>query len=446
MSGPVLIQGGRIIDPGAGVDAIGDLLLRDGRVAAVQLGGGVDAPEGTQVIDATGLVVTPGFVDLHAHLREPGFEEKETIATGAKAAARGGFTTVCCMPNTSPAIDTLATVEFVLGTARGHGAVRVLPVGAVTKGRQGRELTEMWELAEAGVVGFSDDGSAVADGHLARNAIAYSGGIGLPIMEHCEDPSLSGGCMHEGAVATRLGLRGIPAAAEETIAARDIHLAELTGGRVHICHISTAGAVDLVRRAKEKGLAVTAEVTPHHLTLTDEWVAGEDGSGGLAQDAYDTDTKVNPPLRTREHIEAVVQGLRGGVIDAIATDHAPHTIVDKLCEYDTAAFGISGFETALGAVLSLYHDGVIDLPTIVERLTSGPARIIDHGGIGLGTLRQGAPGDVTIFDPGEEWVVDREAFVSKGKNTPLHGRRLRGRVVATVFGGALIHEERSVHA
>ncbi|MEE9286366.1 MAG: dihydroorotase [Dehalococcoidia bacterium] len=446
MSGSVLIRGGRIIDPAQGVDAVGDLLVRDGRVAAVAPGGGLSAPERTPELDATGLVVTPGFIDLHCHLREPGYEEKETIATGTLAAARGGFTTVCCMPNTKPAIDTRATADFVLGKARHEAAVRVLPIGAVTVDRAGRELVEMGEMTEAGVVAFSDDGSPVADARLMRSALTYARTLGVPIINHCEEPGLSrSGVMHEGRVATFLGLGGVPAAAEDTMVARDIFLAELTGGHVHIAHVSTRGAVELVRQARERGLPVTAEVSPHHLLLTDEAVAGgalaegrHDGSSGTA---YDTNAKVNPPLRSREHVDAVVAGLRDGVIEAIATDHAPHTVVDKLCEFDLAAFGISGLETALGSVLALVHDGRITLPALVERLTWGPARIIDGGRTGIGTLRAEAPGDVVLFDPDREWVVDAQAFASKGKNTPLDGRRLKGRVVTTIVGGSVVWAE-----
>ncbi len=443
MSRSILIKDGRIIDPRNGMDAVSDLLILEGKVAEV--GKALAAPEGTLVLNARGLVVSPGFVDLHCHLREPGFEEKETIATGTLAAARGGFTTVCCMPNTQPAIDTRATVDFILAKARSEGAVRVLPVAAVTKGRTGGQLVEMGELAEAGAVGFSDDGDPVADPRLMRSALTYTRPLGLPVMDHCEDPSLSGGVMHEGKVSTRLGLRGIPAAAEESMVARDILLAELAGGSVHIAHISAAGSVELVRRAKAKGLPVTAEVTPHHLTLTHEWVTG-DGTTEAQQPAanagypYDTNTKVNPPLRESADVDVMVEALREGIIDAIATDHAPHTIVEKLCPYDEAAFGISVLETGLGSVLSLFHQGRIDLPTLVARLTVGPAGIIDHGGLGLGTLSVGAPGDVTVFDPDIEWVVDVERFSSKGRNSPLHGRRLKGGVVATVFNGSVVFE------
>ena len=439
----LLIRGGRIVDPSQGIDAVGELLLLDGRVAALRLGGGLAAPQETPVLEAGGLVVAPGFVDLHCHLREPGFEEKETIATGTLAAARGGFTTVCCMPNTQPPVDCRAVVDFIEEKARDEGVVRVLPIGAVSKGRAGRELVEMEELAEGGVVGFSDDGSPVADADVMRRALTTSLSLGLPVIDHCEEPSLSGGVMHEGEVATRLGLRGIPAAAEESMVARDIALAELTGGRLHIAHVSTAGSVVLIREARERGLAVTAEVTPHHLTLTHEWVARQGDGGARRQQRYryDTNTKVNPPLGGPEDVEALIEGLRRGVIDAIATDHAPHAAADKTCSYEEAAFGISGFETALASLLSLVYQGRMPLTALVERLTWGPARIIDRHKIGIGTLRAGAPADLTLFDPELEWQVDVEAFQSKGKNSPLHGRPLKGKVVATVFGGVLVHKE-----
>ncbi|HEY8489623.1 MAG TPA: dihydroorotase [Dehalococcoidia bacterium] len=434
----ILIRGGRVLDPGRGLDTVGDVLIRNGRVVAA---GPAQTGRADLVIQAAGLVVCPGFVDLHTHLREPGLEHKETIATGTLAAARGGFTTVCAMPNTEPAADTRSVVEFVLRRAAEAGHVRVLPVGAVTKGRAGRELAELGELAEAGAVAFSDDGSPVADAGLMRRALEYASAFGLPVSDHCETPELArGGVMHEGWVATRLGLRGQPAAAEESMVARDLQLAELTGARVHIAHVSTAGAVELIRRAKERGVPVTAEVTPHHLTLTHEAVAwGPDGADGPLR--YDTNARVNPPLRSRADVEACVQGLRDGTIDAVATDHAPHALVDKQVEFDLAAPGISNLETALAQVLTLVHAGLLDLPALVERLTAGPVRAwgLDRWVEGLGTLREGAPADVTVFDPDEEWTVDPTAFASKGRNTPLAGVRLRGRVVATVAGGRLVY-------
>ncbi len=425
------IRGGRVIDPANGIDAIADVLITDGRITAVGPDAGKDAGE---TIDATGLVVCPGFVDIHTHLREPGFEHKETIATGTLAASRGGFTTVCAMPNTNPPIDTAATVEFVLRAAETQGHVRVLPIGCVTRGRAGVELAELAELANAGAVAFSDDGSPVADAHLMRRALEYAGMLGLPIIDHCEDPALTaGGVMHEGWVSTRLGLRGVPAAAEEAMVARNIALAEETGAHVHIAHTSTAGSVNLVRAAKARGVPVTAEVTPHHLALTHEAVLLGPGEtpGGLA---YDTNAKVNPPLRTRADADACVAGLLDGTIDCIATDHAPHAIQDKLCEFDTAAFGISGLETAFALSLT-----TIPLETLIERLTIAPVRALglDRRLPGLGTLSAGAPADVVLIDPQAEQTVEPETFASKGKNTPLAGRTLNGRIVATVCNGSI---------
>jgi dihydroorotase len=458
MSDSLAIRGGRVLDPGRGLDTVADVLIENGRIAKV----GADLAA-AQVIDASGLVVCPGFVDIHCHLRDPGFEHKETIETGTRAAARGGFTTVCCMPNTEPPIDSRATVEYVLRTAAAVGLVRVLPIGCVSRGRHGEALAELADLGEAGVVGFSDDGNPVADGALMRRALEYSKALGLPIIDHCEEPSLTKeGVMHEGWVATRLGLRGQPAAAEEAAVERDIALAEFTGSRVHIAHVSTRGSVDLVRAAKARGMNVTAEVTPHHLTLTHEAVAfspafpagksagrtagnggltpagGESGLGG-----YDTNAKVNPPLRTREDVEACVEGLLDGTIDAIATDHAPHALEDKLCEFDQAAFGISNFETALGALLTLVPGGRLDLTAVVAKLTAGPvaALALDRrpGLDGLGSLAPGAPADVVVLDPQREWVVEPERFASKGRNTPLAGRSLRGQVIATVYGGRVVY-------
>jgi dihydroorotase len=445
------IRGGRILDPGRGVDLVGDVLMREGRIAAV----GPDvAAEAERVVDASGLIVCPGLIDIHCHLREPGFEHKETIETGTRAAARGGFTTVCCMANTEPPIDSRAGVEFILRTATAQGVVRVLPIGCITRGRQGKELAEMGDMAEAGAVGFSDDGSPVVDSALMRHALEYVSAFGLPIIEHSEELSLSHeGVMHEGWVSNRLGLRGIPAAAEETAIARNIALAELTGAHLHGAHVSTGESVDLIRRAKQRGVRVTAEVMPHHLTLTDEAVMlaasvlseveGVESPGGLA---YDTNAKVNPPLRPRADVDACIAGLADGTIDAIATDHAPHAIEDKLCEFDFAAFGISGFETALALCLSLVHEGKVDLSTLIYKLTAGPVQTLglERFVPGLGSLAEGAPGDVLVFDPEAEWVVEPERFASKGKNTPLAGRTLKGRVVATMYGGRPVFVEEGV--
>ncbi|MEO6197334.1 MAG: dihydroorotase [Dehalococcoidia bacterium] len=436
----LLIRGSRVIDPANGIDEIRDVVIEDGVIAS---GDGGKA----ETIDASGLIVAPGFVDIHTHLREPGFEHKETIETGTLAAARGGFTTVCAMPNTEPPIDSAAGVEFVLRRAAEAGVVRVLPIACVTKGRAGKELAEMSELARAGAVAFSDDGSPVADAGLMRRALEYAGMLHMPVIDHCEDPELArGGVMHEGWVSTRLGLHGVPAAAEETMAARNIALAEQTGSQVHLAHVSTAGSVELVRQAKARGLPVTAEVTPHHLCLTHEMVmtgAVEEPRGGVATATrtrlvYETNAKVNPPLRTREDADACVAGLVDGTIDCIATDHAPHAVQDKLCEFDNAAFGISGLETAFGLCLS-----ALPIETVIERLTIGPVRTLGLDGRlpGLGTLTAGAPGDVVLIDQEAEWTVEPALFASKGRNTPLGGRTLRGRVVATIAGGKVVWQE-----
>ena len=438
----ILIKGGRVIDPSQSIDKVADVAIADAKILGVD--SGIDL-ERAEVIDATGMIVCPGFIDLHTHLREPGFEYKETIETGTAAAARGGFTTVCAMPNTSPVMDSRSIVDFVLSKAAEEGVVRVLPIGAVTKGSRGNELAEMGELAEAGVIGFSDDGHPVSDDNVMRQALGYASSLGLPIINHAEVKSLSsGGVMSEGWVATWLGLKGIPNSAEEIMVARDIELARLTRGRVHIAHASTAGTIELVRRAKDDGVDVTCEVTPHHLTLLDETVMGRLSAGrpfdALTEAAYDTNTKVAPPLRSREDVEAMVQALRDGVIDLIATDHAPHGTVDKQTTYEDAANGISNLETALGSVMSLVHDGTVPLPVLIEKLTASPARFL--GRSDLGALRAGSTADVTIIDPEAEWVVDRSEFASKGKNTPLAGATLKGRVMATVFEGRVVYLEK----
>jgi dihydroorotase len=432
----LLIHGGRILDPANGIDlARGDVLVEVGRIVAV--GPKLEAPD-ARVIDAAGLVVCPGFVDLHTHLREPGFEYKETVATGTRAAARGGFTTICAMPNTDPPLDTKSTVDFLLQRAADEGVVRVLPIGCVTKGRAGKQLAEMGELAAAGCIGFSDDGSPVADASIMRRALEYSSTFGLPVIDHCEDPQLAGGVMHEGWVSTRLGLKGIPAASEEGAIARDLALARQTGAHVHIAHISTAGGVELVRRAKAEGIRVTAEVTPHHLALSHELVMHREGLDGLA---YDANAKMYPPLRRTEDIEACIEGLRDGTIDAIATDHAPHAVQEKLCEFDEAAFGITGLETALGLAMMAVDAGSVSLERVIEALTIGPVRALglDAKVPGIGNLAVGGPADIVVIDPTREWTVDPDVFASRGKNTPVGGRRLRGQVIATVYGGEIVH-------
>ena len=434
MTRPLLIQGGRLLDPGVGLDATGSLLIRDGRVAWLGAGKASPPSRGHDVLAAGGLVICPGFIDLHCHLREPGFEDKETLASGTRAAARGGFTTVCCMPNTDPPLDSPDAIKALLVKAAVDGIVRVLPVGCVTRGRKGEELVDMRALAAAGAVAFSDDGDPVSDERLMRRALECSRDVGLPVIDHCEDKALTeGGVMNEGALAARLGLGGIPAAAEENMIARDLELAQQTGGRLHIAHVSTEGSVDLIRRAREKGIPVTAEVTPHHLTLTEEKVM----HGGA-------NAKVNPPLRTGRDVQALVQGLKDGVIDVIVTDHAPHTEADKQCDFSRAAFGISVFETALGSLMSLVHDGHLNLGALISRLTCEPARIIGDRYGKLGTLSMGAPADVTIFDPDKEWVVDTRVFASKGRNTPLAGSVLKGRVMTTISQGKLVYKDDSL--
>ncbi|MHB8620171.1 MAG: dihydroorotase [Chloroflexota bacterium] len=376
-----------------------------------------------EVIDGRGLILAPGFVDLHCHLREPGQEHKETIATGTRAAAAGGFTTVCCMPNTEPAIDSLATLLYVMESAKRDAAIRVLPIAAVTRGRAGEALTDMAELAQGGAVAFSDDGNPVASSALMRHALEYAGSFGRAVVDHCQDPELTrGGAMHEGLVSERLGLPGWPAAGEEVMVARDTALAETTGAHVHIAHLSTAGSVDVVRQAKRRGVRVTAEVTPHHLTLTDEWIA---------RGQYDTNCKVNPPLRTATDIEALIEGLLDGTIDAIATDHAPHAQVDKECEFEAAAFGISNIETAFGSLMALVHAGRLPLSVLIDKLTSGPSGVF---------ALPPREGDWVLLDPEAVWTVDVSRFHSLGRNSPLHGRQLRGRVMMTVYGGRVVYD------
>ena len=423
----LLIRGGRIIDPSQGINVVGDLFISEGKIAWLSTQQAGPLPENHQVIQARGMVVCPGFIDLHCHLRQPGFEEKETIATGTRAAAKGGFTTVCCMPNTKPPVDKAAVVEYIKSVAAKEGIVRVLPIGCITEGREGSELADFGELSASGAIAFSDDGSPVMDSSIMRSALEYSQESGLPIIDHCEDPTFSqDGVMNEGLVSARLGLKGIPACAEESMVARDIRLARLVGGRLHIAHVSTAGSVELIRSAKEEGIPITAEVTPHHLTLTEEKVVG-----------YNTNAKVNPPLRTAEDVEALISGLKEGVLDAIATDHAPHTVKDKDCDFTTAAFGISGFETALGSLMGLVHRGKLDLVTLISKLTHEPASFLRRSD--LGTLKPGAQADVVIFDPNAEWAVNPDEFVSKGKNTPLAGAVLKGKVIATVYGGVVVY-------
>ena len=439
----IVIRHARIIDPSRQLDRVGDLLMGRGEIIAAGRLGPDRVPDGCRIIDGTGLVLSPGFIDLHCHLREPGFEYKETIAAGSRAGAKGGFTTLCAMPNTDPPIDNAAVVEFIHQRARQDSVVRILPIGCVTKGRKGHELAEMEELASAGVVAFSDDGDPVYDANLMRLALIYSLDLGLPISNHCQDKSLScNGVMAEGPVATHLGLDGIPAAAEEAMIARDIALAEATGGRLHVAHLSTAGSVPLLREAKERGLSVTAEVCPHHLTITDQWALGRKGeyTAAAGDMAYDTSTKVYPPLRSQRDVETLITALADGVIDCVATDHAPHDLTSKQVTYQDAAFGISVLETALGSMLQLVHSNKLSLGAMIDRLTAGPAKVLGESYSDLASLQPGTPADVVLFDPDQEWTVDTSEFESKGRNTPLEGTKLKGRVVATFASGNLAYQ------
>ncbi|MGD2152906.1 MAG: dihydroorotase [Gemmatimonadales bacterium] len=428
MSRPVLLRRGRLIDPSQKLDEALDLLLVDGRVAAI--GRGLQGPDGCEDVDVSGLVVAPGFVDLHVHLREPGDEHKETIASGARAAAAGGFTSVCAMPNTRPTIDDPAAVGFVRAEGERAGFAHVYPVGAVSVGLKGEEMTEIGELVAAGAVAISDDGRPVWDSGLLSRAMEYASAFDTPYFSHSEDLGLSAnGVMNEGAVSTSLGLRGIPSAAEDAGVARDCIVAELTGGQLHILHVSTRGAVEIVRAAKARGVNVTAEVTPHHLALTDEAVRG-----------YRTEAKMNPPLRSAADVAAVRDALVERVIDCIATDHAPHHYEDKDREFDYAPFGVVGLETALGVCLrELVIGGRLDLPGLIDRLSCRPAKI---AGLPAGTLAEGSVADVVVFDPERRWACKPEDFYSLSRNTPFAGQELVGRVVMTLVSGRTVHDGR----
>jgi dihydroorotase len=423
----LLIANGYVIDPTQGVNGGRDILIEDGRVAAL-LRSGDAAPEGAEVFDATGLIVAPGFVDLHTHLREPGQEYKETIASGAAAAVAGGFTSVCAMPNTDPVNDNPAVTSFIVEQAQAAGLANVFPVGAITKGSKGEELAEMGEMRRAGIVAVTDDGRPVPSPGLMRRALEYARGFDLTVMDHCDDPTLAaGGVMHEGEWSLRLGLRGRPALAEESDAMRDCALAHLTGARVHLAHVSTRGAVEAVRRAKERGAEVTCEVTPHHFTLTD-----------AACEGFDTNTKMNPPLRGPEHLEAILEAINDGTVDAVATDHAPHHRDEKELEFDHAAFGITGLETAVGLALDrLVHGGRLSLERLVQLFSTNPARIFRLEG--RGTLRPGSHGDVTVLDPELRWTFDASRSRSKSRNTPFDGWTFQGAAVATIVGGRLVY-------
>jgi dihydroorotase len=428
----ILLRGGRVLDPVREFDAEADVLLKDGKVAAIERG--LPAPgKDSKVIDVKGCWVVPGLIDLHVHLREPGQEYKENIETGTAAAAAGGFSAVCCMPNTSPLNDTRAVTDLIVQRAREKGSVRVYPIGCITQGQKGETLADMGELQEAGCVAVSDDGHGVSNSEVMRRALEYARSFRMPIVQHCEDSALSaGGAMHEGLASTRFGIRPQPAAAESAMLARDLELVALTGGRYHMAHISCAESLRLIRGAKQRGLPVTCEVTPHNLMLTDEACAG-----------YDTFFKMNPPLRSASDLAALREALADGTIDAIATDHAPHSPVEKEVEFEQAANGVIGLETALALALELVEAGVLTPAKLVLRMSAGPARVL---GLPGGSLALGAPADVTAIDPKAAWACDPTLFRSKARNTPFGGRAMRGRAVLTVVGGAIAFSKESLVA
>jgi dihydroorotase len=422
----LIFRGATVIDPDQGIEGTRTVVVEDGRISDLLEGDGPAARPGDELIDAKGRWLLPGLIDLHAHLREPGEEYKETLATGGAAAAAGGFTALVAMPNTRPPIDSAALVEYVVRRAAATCPVRVYPAGAVSLGQKGEVLAEIGDMKAAGAVVLTDDGRPIMNASLMRRALEYARTFDLPVSVHEEDLNLvAGGCMHEGAVATRLGLAGIPSQAEEAMVLRDLALCELTSGRLHLAHLSTAGSVRAVRAAKARGLPVTAEATPHHFTLTDAAVAG-----------YDTDTKMNPPLRAAEDLSAVREGLADGTLDAIATDHAPHSPVEKDLEFDRAANGVVGLETALALGLRLVAEKVLSPRRLVELLTIGPARTF---GLPGGTLRRGVAADLTLVDPNAEWTVEPSRLLSRSKNTPFKGWRLKGQVMLTAVAGRVVY-------
>jgi dihydroorotase len=422
----LLITGGRVIDPASGGDAIADVLIRDGRIESVGTGLGAIADPDATVFDASGAIVAPGFIDMHVHLREPGVEHAETIETGARAAAAGGFTTICCMPNTQPVNDSATVTSYIVQRAREVARVNIFPIGAITMGSLGEELAAIGSMREAGIVAISDDGRPVMNARLMRRAMELARALDIPVIDHCEDLHLSaGGDMHEGVHSVRLGLGGIPSAAEDVMVARDLLLAEMTGARFHVAHISTSNAVTMVSFARTQGLEVSCEVTPHHFALTDREL-----------ETYDGNFKMKPPLRCQRDVDAVIDGIVSGVVDAIATDHAPHAGSDKMQEFERCPFGITGLETALGLSLAvLVHKKHITLARMVELFTTGPANILK---LDRGTLAPGAPADVTIFDLDTEWTYDVQQSFSKSRNSPFSGRRFRGGPLATIVGGEVV--------
>jgi dihydroorotase len=446
----LLLTGGRIIDPANGMDATGDLLIVDGKIAGVGGEAAGEAPTDVERLDVAGCVVSPGLIDVHVHFREPGQSAKETLSTGAAAAARGGFTTVVCMPNTLPAVDTPGTVALIREKASREARVRVLVAGAITRGLEGQELAPIGSLKQAGVVAITDDGRCVQNNELMRRALEYSNMFGLVVMDHCQDYSLvTDGMMHEGYWSTVLGLRGWPAAGEEMIVGRNILLAQLTRARVHCQHVTSAESVRLIRTAKERGLPVSGEACPHHFVLTDSAVAGSDrfwetdgrqyaadyetSADRPSWPAYDTNFKMNPPLRSAEHREAILEGLADGTLEVIASDHAPHCNYEKEVEFDYAPFGVTGLETEVGLSLTqLYHSGRMPLSALIARFTTGPARLL---GLPLGSLGVGQTADVTVMDVDRWWTFRREESLSRSHNSPFYGWRMRGKVKATIVGG-----------
>jgi dihydroorotase len=424
----ILMTGARIIDPAQKMDAIADVLLENGKIAktGVDLLSSLKSKDAAKikVIELVGMVLTPGLIDMHTHLREPGLEYKETVASGAKAAVVGGFTSIACMPNTDPINDNRSITEFIKRKAVEAALANVYPIGAISRDSAGLQLTEFWDLKEAGVVALSDDGKPVMDAALMRHAMEYADSLGLPVISHCEDTNLSvGGQMNEGYYSTILGLRGIPSISEEAMVARDILIAEFTKTRVHIAHVSTAGSVRLIRDAKKRGLKITAETAPHYFTLTDE-----------ALQTYSTSLKVNPPLRSADDVKGVKEGLADGTLDAIVTDHAPHARTDKELEFEYAASGISGLETSLSLSLRLVSEGVLTLPELIAKMCLNPALILN---LPKGTLKAGADADITVIDPQLRWTVDVKTFYSKGKNSPFHGWEMRGKAILTIVGGEI---------
>jgi len=421
----LLLKGARVIDPSRNLDAPMDVLVEDGKIAGCKPG--IKAPSGAKVLNLTDMILAPGLIDMHTHLREPGYEYRETVASGAAAAVAGGFTSIACMPNTRPVNDNRSVTEFILRKAAEANLANIYPIGAISMNSDGKQMTEFWDLREAGIVALSDDGNPVMDAALMRRAMEYADSLNLPVIQHCEDKNLSaGGLMNEGYPSTLLGLPGIPAIAEEIMVARDILIAEYTGTRIHFAHVSTAGSVRLIRDAKKRGLRVTAETAPHYFTLTDESLRD-----------YDTNYKVSPPLRGKTDVSAVKEGLADGTLDAIACDHAPHGRTDKEVEFEYAANGISGLETSLGLSLSLVHEGVLSWPELIAKMSCNPARILN---LPKGTLAKGADADITVIHPELAWSVDAAAFHSLGKNSPFSGRKLKGRAVLTIVGGDIKYD------